>query len=285
MLEPGPVRTVARIIDSETLGLDDGSEVRLIGALGARASDAHAAPGQWPPETAAIKVLSDLVLGKAIKLAFGGRRLDRYGRHLAHVFLKGGGDDRWVQGELLTSGAARAYALPGSTACGPELIAHEQEARNARRGLWANGVYRPKPADRAAYLMTLRNRFERVEGIVASVSRTKSAIYLNFGTDWKSDFTARVAGDALAAHAEWEKGLMNMKGRSIVVRGWIERRNGPMIDVVDPSQIETTPPPPEGPDSAAAAAAAGGSTDPKDEDRPKELRPAPPLEKPGATDL
>src|SRR5688500_18451436 len=37
-LEAGPRRTVARVVDGETLALDDGSEVRLVGALAPRAA-------------------------------------------------------------------------------------------------------------------------------------------------------------------------------------------------------------------------------------------------------
>ena len=70
------MRTVARVLDGETLTLDDGSVVRLIGALAPRARDAGDAPGAWPPESEAVKALSDLVLGKKVKLAFGGRYLN-----------------------------------------------------------------------------------------------------------------------------------------------------------------------------------------------------------------
>jgi endonuclease YncB( thermonuclease family) len=35
-LLPGPARTVTRVIDGETLALDDGTELRLIGADAAR---------------------------------------------------------------------------------------------------------------------------------------------------------------------------------------------------------------------------------------------------------
>lgn len=87
------MRTVARILDGETLTLDDGSVIRLIGALAPRARDAGAAPGAWPPESETVKALSDLVLGKKVKLAFGGRHEDRHGRYLAQVFLEDGGVD------------------------------------------------------------------------------------------------------------------------------------------------------------------------------------------------
>lgn len=286
VLEPGPVRTVTRVLDSETLTLDDGSEVRLIGALGPRAADAGAAAGAWPAEIDTINVLSGLVLGKSVKLAYGGRRTDRYGRHLAHLFLQNRGTSEWVQGALLAAGAARAYGLPGSFSCARELLAHEREARDNRRGLWASATYRLKPANRPAYLMTLRHRFERVEGAIVSVSRTKTAVYLNFGNDWTSDFTARIGREVLAANPEWARALDAWKGTRVVVRGWIERRNGPLIDVLDRGQIETLEREPggvggapHGSDTMAAPAASDGR------EPSKQQRPDPPLESPGATDL
>lgn len=227
-----------RIIDAETLRLDDGSDVRLIGALAPRASDAGADRGAWPAEQNAIRALSDMILGKSVKLAYRGRRADRYGRHLAHLFVMFGGQETWVQGELLAAGAARMYGLPGSVACGPEMLAHETLARSARRGLWSSAIYRPKPAHLVALLMSKRSRFEIVEGVVATVSRTKSGVYLNFGSDWKSDFTARIAKDVLSANPDLNRSLAGIEGKTIAVRGWIERRNGPMIDIRDPAQFE-----------------------------------------------
>jgi len=56
-LEPGPARTVTRIIDGETAALDDGTELRLIGALAPRAIDAGTEPGTWPAEIAAMEEL------------------------------------------------------------------------------------------------------------------------------------------------------------------------------------------------------------------------------------
>ena len=290
-LDPGPVRTVARIVDAETLVLDDGSVVRLIGALAPRARDAGAAAGAWPPEADAERALSDLVLGKKVKLAFGGRRSDRYGRALAQVFLEDGGDE-WVQGALLAGGHARAYGLPDSFACSRELLAHEAEARRRRIGLWSNGVYRPMPADRPGTLMQLRGRYERVIGRIASVGRTKSTTYLNFGADWKTDFTARIGKAVLAANPEFARLIDDLAAKTIVIRGWIERRNGPMIDIADPSQLEVI----NGDGDPADVSAAGGrnTTEPASAPavqapaagNPKELRPAPPEgAEPGAVNL
>jgi len=225
ILEPGPVRTVARVLDGETIILDDGSAVRLIGALAPRARDAGAEAGAWPPEIQSFQTLSNLVLGKRIKLAFGGRQKDRYGRFLAQVFLEANGRSEWVQGTMLAAGQARAYGMPESFTCVRELLAHEAEARRKGLGLWSNGVYRPMPAVQPGALLKLRGKFERVIGTVVSVGRTKTTTYLNFGTDWKSDFTVRIGKAVLGANPEFARTLDTMQSKTIVVRGWIERRN------------------------------------------------------------
>jgi len=294
-LEPGPVRTVARVLDGETLVLDDGSAVRLIGALAPRARDAGAEAGAWPPETQSIKALSNLVLGQRVKLAFGGRKKDRYGRFLAQVFIESGGREEWVQGTMLATGQARAYGLPESFACSRELLAHEGEARRNRLGLWSNGVYRPMPAEHPGALLKLRGKYERVIGSIASVGRTKSATYLNFGTDWRSDFTVRIGKNVLAANPEFAQALDALQSKNVIVRGWIERRNGPLIDVADLSQIEVLDGEENGaspsgvsaapsPDSAQPASA---PADPQlDTDPSKKLRPAPTEgAEPGAVNL
>ncbi|HEY8194083.1 MAG TPA: thermonuclease family protein [Hyphomicrobium sp.] len=291
-LEPGPVGTVARVLDGETLVLDDGRAVRLIGALAPRARDAGATAGAWPPGIEASKALSDLVLGKKVKLAFGGRHTDRYGRFLAQVFLEDGRGEEWVQGALLAGGHARAYGLPESFVCARELLAHEVEARRRHLGIWSNGVYRPMPANRPSVLMKQREKYERVIGSVASVGRTKGATYLNFGTDWHSDFTVRIGKNVLAANPEWARTLDGLNAKTVIVRGWIERRNGPLIDVTDASQIEVIDGDAEPADVSASAPTSNAQPASVPADAvpntgsPKNLRPTPPEgTEPGAVNL
>jgi endonuclease YncB( thermonuclease family) len=229
---------VTRVFDAETLKLDDGRVVRLMGALAPRARDAGAAPGAWPPEQQAVTTLSGLVLGQKVRLAFGGRQTDRYGRYLSQLFVETRSGEEWVQGVLLADGHARAYGLPGNFACAKELLAHEELARRRHLGIWSNGVYRTMSANQPAVLMTQRGKYERVIGKIVSVGRTKSATYLNFGKDWHKDFTARVPKSVLSAHPNFARTLDDLAAKTVVVRGWIERRNGPLINVADPSQIE-----------------------------------------------
>jgi hypothetical protein len=70
-LEPGPARTVTRIIDGETAALDDGTELRLIGALAPRAIDAGIEPGTAARDRRRGGAAGAL-LGKSVELPSAG---------------------------------------------------------------------------------------------------------------------------------------------------------------------------------------------------------------------
>jgi len=236
-LESGPTRTVARIVDGETMVLDDGSELRLIGALVPRAIDAGADPGMWPLEVVAQEELRALVLGKSVALAFDGARTDRYGRLQAHAFSIDGDQRRWVQGHLLQQGLARAYAQEGSRACAAEALEAERVAREARRGLWADAAYQARPAALSRELSRYLGTFQVVEGHIARIGVARGMIYLNFGNDRQEFSVSLRRGDRglLGSHADDPKAL---EGRFARVRGWIEHRSGPTINLSTAGLIE-----------------------------------------------
>ncbi len=240
-IETQSARAVVRVIDAETLALDDGSEIRLAGALAPRALDGGADAGAWPLEQAATAELERLTLGSPVELGLAGRRTDRYGRLLAQVFVLGGGGRLWLQGEMLRRGYARAYALPGSTECMPDLLAAERQARDAGAGLWAHPAYQVRPASRPWDLLRFRSTFQTVEGQVVDASDVRGQVYLNFGTNWRDDFTATVRPAHKAAFAQGKLDLKALEGRRVRVRGWIERRSGPLIELYHPSQVEVLP--------------------------------------------
>jgi micrococcal nuclease len=249
-LETGPTRTVARVIDGETVALDDGTELRLIGALAPRAIDAGAEPGTWPLEIAAQEELRALILGKSIELAFGGARTDRYGRLQAHAFWTDGDQRRWVQGHLLQQGLARAYGQAGNRACAKEALEAERVAREARRGLWADAAYQARPADSPRELSRYRSTFQVVEGPIARVAQVRGTIYVNFGNNRRQAFAVSLRrGDRglLGPFADDPKAL---EGKLARVRGWIEQRHGPTIDLSAAGLIEVL-------DAPAPAAGAG----------------------------
>ena len=258
--------------------LDDNREVRLVGALALRSPDLTPSAQPWRPEEEATAALRALVLGRSVSLAWSGREADRYSRKLVHLFIERGGERVWVQGELLTGGHARAYGLPGSYACMRELLAYERVARDAGTGLWANAAYTVRASKRTGELMRRRNSYEIVAGIVAKVAVTKARSYINFGADWHSDFTAGIEGRVLRTNPQWAKTLSSLEGKRVEVRGRIQYRNGPYIDIEDPSQIapaeETLPGRSSPPAGAMTSSDRDNQPAPEKEERPARKAPS-----------
>ena len=74
--------------------------------------------------------------------------------------------------------------------------------------------------------------------MVVDAARVRGRIYLNFGTNWRDDYTVSVAPSNARTFIEAGLGPEALAGRRIRVRGWIYERNGPMIDATHPEQIE-----------------------------------------------
>lgn len=248
----GPTHEVVRVIDGETFELDDGREVRLIGAMAPRPNALTVAMETWPPAREASRAAADLVLNRRVMLRYEGRRRDRYGRALAQLYVQKNGADVWVQRHLIAEGHARAYALPGNVGCVRELMQAEDEARSARRGLWRGDVFRVFDAPDVSGLLRLVGRFVVVEGRVASVTRTRRFTYLNFGSDWREDFTVSLDTRGVDRVEGGADRITALEGQRIRARGWIERRNGPAIEVGSLAEIEVL-------DEAPAAAAAANT--------------------------
>jgi micrococcal nuclease len=236
--ETGPVRAVARVLDAETLALDDGSEVRLIGALAPRHLDSGSEGSTWPPEQQAVAELERLVLGKSVQLEFSGRRADRYGRLLAHVFLRDGDVRVSVQAHMLRSGHARVYVLRDSEACTDELLAAERIAREAGTGLWSHAAYQIRSAEDVRGLLRYRGTYQIIEGQVLETEDVRGQVYLNFGENWREDFTVIIRASDRRSMEAAGFDPKALKGRRIRVRGWLLRRAGPAIEVQHQTQIE-----------------------------------------------
>ena len=80
--------------------------------------------------------------------------------------------------------------------------------------------------------------FQLVEGKVLKAARIKGRVYLNFGDDWKTDFTVTIGVPARRMFREAGTDPLSLEGKRIRVRGWLKRYNGPMIAATHPEQIE-----------------------------------------------
>jgi micrococcal nuclease len=193
------------------------------------------APTRGPPTSIGgfEAALSRLVEGHAACLDSSDSRRDRYGRLLAQVWRD---DGLWLQGELLRRGLARVHVTTDTRPLASDMLAVENQARAAGAGLWRNPRFRVRSADEAGRAL---GSFQLIEGRVLDAARRGNRCYLNFGEDWRSDFTVVIPAQALADFAAAKIDPWALRGRLIRVRGWVESFNGPMIEAVIPEQIET----------------------------------------------
>lgn len=84
----------------------------------------------------------------------------------------------------------------------------------------------------------LTGRFALVEGPVVSVGETRSTLYLNFGYRWRDDFTVTISASRREEFEAAGLDVAALEGAAIRVRGIVQTRDGPLIKVSHPAQIE-----------------------------------------------
>jgi len=232
--DPAP-GVVVQVVDGDTVVLDDRREVRMVGIQAPKLPLGRRDFPTWPLADVAKDTLSSLLAGKTVMLSYGGRRTDRHGRELAHVHRR---DGLWAQGEMLRLGMARVYSFYDNTAMVDEMLALERTARAARHGIWAHPYYYVVNAADAGRFI---GEFKLVEGRLTGAALVKGRAYLNFGPDWRTDFTIAIGRRAVRrfdAAADEKVDWPSWAGRPVRVRGWLKSYNGAMIEVTHPAQIE-----------------------------------------------
>lgn len=131
-LQPTPQAfIVERVIDGDTLVITDVGTVRLIGVDTPETVHPSRPVERFGAEASAF--LRGLVLGKSVHVDYDQRRVDRYGRTLAYVYLLPG--MLFVNLEIVRQGYGFAYtAFPFRYMA--EFRAAERDARDHSRGLW-----------------------------------------------------------------------------------------------------------------------------------------------------
>jgi micrococcal nuclease len=235
-MEPGGI--VTSVTDGDTVILDDGRVVRMIGTQAPKLPLDRPDFPTWPlaPETKAA--LEAIALNQPVRLGFGGEAMDRYGRVLAHVFIAGPEGEIWAQQAMVAKGLARVYSFPDNRACLDLLFAAEGRARLAGLGIWADPYYSTRAANAPGDLLARAGHYELVEGRVLLAEQSGGRVYLNFGRFWKEDFTAVIEAPALRLFAEAGMDPLVLENALVRIRGWVDDRDGPRIEVTHPEQIE-----------------------------------------------
>ncbi|UUX51153.1 thermonuclease family protein [Nisaea acidiphila] len=228
-------QAVTEIVDGDTLVLRSGKQVRLVGIQAPKLPLGRVGFEAWPFAEEARAALLRLTEAQTVSLHFGGRHEDRYRRYLAHLTLPNG---TWVQGRLLLDGMARVYSFHDNRALIAEMLALERRARSERRGIWKLPHYRIRnPAETWNDI----DSFQIVEGRVVDAARIRDTVFLNFGPDWRTDFTFRIGRRALRRYEKLGIDPLTFSGRSVRGRGWVKPQNGPLIELTHPEQLELLP--------------------------------------------
>ena len=80
-----------------------------------------------------------------------------------------------------------------------------------------------------------------VEGEILSVGERRDRTYLDFGRDWSRDFHVTVPKRVWAAMVKAGEPASSFKGRRVRVRGIVEMRRGPSIELTEPALLERLP--------------------------------------------
>jgi len=230
--------TVAAIADPAVLRLTDDRLIRLAGLI---------APGQGGESDRdlgvareigdAVRVaLSAAALGRPLILRRDGPPTDRHDRLPGQAFIHAdaAAGETWLQGLLLGQGLARVDGRSEPPALLAALLALEADARAARRGLWAHAAYRPRSPDETR---RLPGSFQLVTGSVMAVGRADDWTFLNFGADWRQDFTIRINKSMADRLRRSDLAPETLAGRKVLVRGWLGWRNGAEVLLRDVGQL------------------------------------------------
>jgi endonuclease YncB( thermonuclease family) len=202
--------TVKRVIDGDTIELQDGEKVRLLGIntpeISSRYSNAE------PGGEAAKDWLQRRLQSGSLYLEYDSEQRDKYDRQLAHCFLEEG---EYVNAALLEAGLAMLTITPPNLRYAAQLQQAQNRAEKAQRGVWVMPDYQPR---QLAALEPGKNYRGWQRWQVTPREIREGRRYLNLVVS--EHFLIRIPNDQLSLFPPVESYLDS----GIEVRGWLSRR-------------------------------------------------------------
>ena len=224
-----PVGAMARIRERLEIELTDGRLIKL----------AHIAPFEASPRGAMRRqyaqaaleswlATGDVMVPERLPLA------DRWGRILTSAATSRG---ETIGLKLVSQGLARVGPSQRD-ACLPALLAAEEKARNAKLGLWADSYYSVLAADQSAALSAHTGEFVIADGRVYRIGQTSARFYLDLGPARGGNLSVTFSRQDAKSFAEAGIVPEKLTGQMIRVRGVIEHRPGPLMEIFTPAALE-----------------------------------------------
>lgn len=204
---------VSRIVDGDTIHLDDGRKIRFLG-INTPEIGYKGKPSQ-PFAQQAKKVLQSLLQqNQKVGLYYDKERNDKYKRTLAYVVLSNGQN---VAEVLLKKGLAQSIVVPPNDQqinCFRQL---EKQARQANSGIWQLAENQFISADTLA-LKTKGYRL--ISGQISSYNESRKSIYLQL----TNKLAIRIAKKDKRYFSNTN--LKSIVGKKVLVRGWLNTYKG-----------------------------------------------------------
>lgn len=208
------------VYDGDTVQLEDGRKVRLIGIDTPEVfSKKHHIPREIKHSGQRARAALQQQLNESamrIGLGYGLQRFDRYGRTLAHVFTPQGIN---VQAQLIKQGHAIAYTTPPNDRLGDCYQQQEALARQEARGIWQLAQYQLLHSSQLHRAQQdFQSGFRRLQGRVTQLKKTGGRITL-------------VMDGLLDVHIykkDWANfslhDLNALQDKTIRIRGWLHKK-------------------------------------------------------------
>jgi endonuclease YncB( thermonuclease family) len=205
------VAVVSYVVDGDTVILESGRKVRLIGI-----NAPEQETGQNSAERYALEArlaLSELVENIEVKVITGVEKYDRYGRTLAYLELRDGTD---IQENLIARGYAVVIAYPPNIARVDRYLKVETRARLQNAGIWGS---RERFIDLEQADPVISSGFKIVRARITGLKKSSYGLHFKLGAHL----------DLSINHGAWKEYWIDqlpekLVGRNIETRGWVSKR-------------------------------------------------------------
>lgn len=199
---------VKKVYDGDTIVLDSGERVRLLG-INTPEIDSRHRQGEKGGQAAKRWLQAKLQQGQ-VYLEFDQQQRDKYKRLLAHCFLP---NNEHLNASILEAGLASLSIIPPNNKYGAALISAQQQAEQANRGIWARPEYKP----RSISSLSRENSkgWQRYLATATSIKQGRSYVRLVLN----KNVDIRIPMANLDLFPE----LKTYLGKPIEIRGWASR--------------------------------------------------------------
>ena len=207
---------VNTVYDGDTVQLEDGRKVRLIGIDTPEVfSKKRHIPREIKASGQRARRALQQQLNKAdmrVGLNYGQQQFDRYGRTLAHIFTPEGIN---LQAYLIRQGHAIAFTTPPNDRLSDCYQQQEVLARQAGRGIWRLAQYQLLDISQ---LSSAKQGFQRIQGQVTQLKKAGKHITLVIGGVLNVRIYKKDWRNFSLSH------LNTLQGKRIRVRGWLHKK-------------------------------------------------------------